>query len=127
MRDSASASFYYTTYALGSVTALSDSAQAKVTHSYDSWGVTTPTGAQAAANPFQYPGATKTPGAGRIEDFKIELSILVVLGDSFSTGREGRWKKMTRLMHIVLVVLAVAAVTPIAGWLGGPVQRELYS
>jgi RHS repeat-associated protein len=80
MRNSAGASFYYTTDALGSVLTLTDSAQAKAaTYTYDSWGTTTATGAQATTNPWQYAGGYKdtttgltkfgaryyTPGIGR--------------------------------------------------------------
>jgi RHS repeat-associated protein len=65
MRNSAGASFYYTTDALGSVILLTDSAQAKVaTYAYDSWGVTTATGAQSAANPWQYAGGYKDAATG---------------------------------------------------------------
>ena len=65
MRNSAGASFYYTTDALGSVIALSDSTQAKVaSYAYDSWGVTTSTGAQASTNPFQYAGGYKDAATG---------------------------------------------------------------
>lgn len=65
MRNSAGASFYYTTDALGSVIALTDSTQAKAaSYSYDSWGVTTATGAQAAANPWQYAGGHKDTATG---------------------------------------------------------------
>ena len=65
MRNSAGASFYYTTDALGSVIALTDSAQAKAaSYSYDSWGVSTATGAQAAVNPFQYAGGYKDTATG---------------------------------------------------------------
>ncbi|MFF1384747.1 RHS repeat-associated core domain-containing protein [Arthrobacter sp. NPDC058288] len=60
MRNSAGASFYYTTDALGSVILLTDSAQGRAaTYAYDSWGNTTATGAQAAANPWQYAGGYK--------------------------------------------------------------------
>lgn len=65
MRNSAGASFYYTADALGSVIAITDSAQAKVaSYAYDSWGVTTATGTQAAANPFQYAGGYKDAATG---------------------------------------------------------------
>ena len=65
MRNSAGASFYYTTDALGSVITLTDSTQTKVaTYAYDSWGVTTATGAQAATNPFQYAGGYKDTTTG---------------------------------------------------------------
>ncbi|WP_349627132.1 RHS repeat-associated core domain-containing protein [Arthrobacter sp. C9C5] len=65
MRNSAGASFYYTTDALGSTILLTDSAQAKVaTYAYDSWGNTTATGTQAAANPFRYAGGYKDTATG---------------------------------------------------------------
>ncbi len=60
MRTSTGASYYYTTDALGSVIALTDSAQAKAaTYTYDSWGVGTAIGTAAAANPFRYAGGYK--------------------------------------------------------------------
>lgn len=65
MRSSAGASFYYTTDALGSTILLTDSTQAKAaTYSYDSWGTTTTTGQQAAANPWQYAGGYKDTTTG---------------------------------------------------------------
>jgi RHS repeat-associated protein len=65
MRNSAGASFYYTTDALGSTIALTDSTQAKVaTYTYDSWGKTTATGTQAAINPWQYAGGYKDTPTG---------------------------------------------------------------
>lgn len=65
MRDSTGASFYYTSDALGSTILLTDSAQAATaTYSYDSWGNTTSTGAQAAANPWQYAGGYKDTTTG---------------------------------------------------------------
>ncbi|MBG6181854.1 RHS repeat-associated core domain-containing protein [Arthrobacter sp. CAN_A1] len=65
MRTSAGASFYYTMDALGSVILLTDGAQAKAaTYSYDSWGNTTSTGTQAAANPWQYAGGYKDTETG---------------------------------------------------------------
>ncbi|XAS68411.1 RHS repeat-associated core domain-containing protein [Micrococcaceae bacterium Sec5.7] len=65
MRNSAGASFYYTTDALGSVIALTDSTQAKAaTYTYDSWGNTTQTGTQAAANPWRYAGGYKDDPTG---------------------------------------------------------------
>jgi RHS repeat-associated protein len=52
--------FYYTADALKSTIALTDSAQAKsATYTYDSWGRTTGTGAQAGTNRFQYLGEYK--------------------------------------------------------------------
>lgn len=65
MRSSTGASFYYTTDALGSVIALTDNTQAKAaTYTYDSWGNSTATGAQAATNPFQYAGGYKDTTTG---------------------------------------------------------------
>jgi RHS repeat-associated protein len=65
MRNSAGASYYFTTDALGSVIALTDSAQAKVaTYTYDSWGKTTATGSQAATHPWQYAGGYKDTTTG---------------------------------------------------------------
>jgi RHS repeat-associated protein len=66
MRNSAGASFYYTTDALGSTILLTDSAQAKAaTYLYDSWGnTTTQTGTQAAANPWRYAGGYKDDATG---------------------------------------------------------------
>jgi RHS repeat-associated protein len=65
MRDSTGASFYYTTDALGSVILLTDSNQAAAaSYTYDSWGNTTATGAQAAANPWQYAGGYKDTTTG---------------------------------------------------------------
>ncbi|MBN3496579.1 RHS repeat-associated core domain-containing protein [Arthrobacter pascens] len=65
MRNSAGACFYYTTDALGSVIALTDSAQAVVaSYTYDSWGVTTQTGTQAAANPWRYAGGYRDDATG---------------------------------------------------------------
>jgi RHS repeat-associated protein len=65
MRNSSGASFYYTTDALGSVILLTDSAQGSAaTYSYDSWGNTTATGVQAAANPWQYAGGYKDTATG---------------------------------------------------------------
>jgi hypothetical protein len=62
MRTSTGASFYYTTDALGSVIALTDSAQAKAaTYTYDSWGNGTSTGTAAAANPWRYAGGSTRP------------------------------------------------------------------
>lgn len=52
--------FYYTSDALNSIIALTDSTQAKVaTYTYDSWGKTTATGTQAGNNRFQYIGQYK--------------------------------------------------------------------
>lgn len=57
MRTSTGASFYYTMDGLGSIILLTDSAQAAAaTYSYDSWGNTTSSGAQAATNPWTYAG-----------------------------------------------------------------------
>jgi RHS repeat-associated protein len=52
--------FYYTTDALKSTIALTDSTQAKAaTYTYDAWGKTTGTGTQAGNNRFQYIGEYK--------------------------------------------------------------------
>ena len=69
MRDSAGASYYYTTDALGSVILLTDSAQAKAaTYAYDSWGqATSTTGAQAATNPWTYAGGYNDTTSNRIK------------------------------------------------------------
>lgn len=66
MRDSAGASYYYTTDALGSTVLLTDSAQAKaVTYLYDSWGnTTTQTGTLAPVNPWRYAGGYKDDSTG---------------------------------------------------------------
>jgi RHS repeat-associated protein len=65
MRNSSGASFYYTTDALGSVILLTDSTQgAAASYTYDSWGNTTATGAQAANNPWQYAGGYKDTATG---------------------------------------------------------------
>jgi RHS repeat-associated protein len=65
LRDSAGARLYYTTDALGSTILLTDSTQAKAaSYTYDSWGNTTATGAQAATNPFQYAGGYKDTTTG---------------------------------------------------------------
>jgi RHS repeat-associated protein len=66
MRNSAGASFYYTTDALGSTILLTDSAQAKAaTYLYDSWGnTTTQTGTQATVNPWRYAGGHKDDATG---------------------------------------------------------------
>ena len=59
MRNSAGASFYYTTDALGSTILLTDSAQA-ATYLYDSWGnATTQTGTQANPTHGGSPAATQ--------------------------------------------------------------------
>ena len=69
MRDSAGASYYYTTDALGSVILLTDSNQAKAaTYGYDSWGqATSTTGAQAATNPWTYAGGYNDTTSNRIK------------------------------------------------------------
>ncbi len=69
MRDSAGASYYYTTDALGSVILLTDSNQAKVaTYGYDSWGeATSTTGTLAATNPWGYAGGYKDTTSNRIK------------------------------------------------------------
>ncbi|UYY83682.1 hypothetical protein OIT41_20675 (plasmid) [Arthrobacter sp. YA7-1] len=68
MRDSTGASFYYTTDALGSVLLLTDSSQAAAaTYSYDSWGNTTSSGAQAATNPWTYAGGYNDTTNNRIK------------------------------------------------------------
>lgn len=65
MRNSAGASFYYTTDALGSVILLSDASQAKAaTYSYDAWGNTTQSGAQAGNNPYQYVSGYRDSATG---------------------------------------------------------------
>ncbi|MDN3482858.1 RHS repeat-associated core domain-containing protein [Arthrobacter sp. APC 3897] len=65
MRNSAGASYYYTTDALGSVILLTDANQAKAaTYSYDSWGNTTQSGAQAGNNPYQYVSGYKDAATG---------------------------------------------------------------
>ena len=66
MRNSAGASYYYTTDALGSTILLTDSAQAKAaTYLYDSWGNTsTQTGTQAAVNPWRFAGGYKDDATG---------------------------------------------------------------
>jgi RHS repeat-associated protein len=68
MRTSTGASFYYTTDALGSITLLTDSTQAAAaTYSYDSWGVTTASGAQSAVNPWTYAGGYNDTASNRIQ------------------------------------------------------------
>ncbi|MEZ2390715.1 RHS repeat-associated core domain-containing protein [bacterium RCC_150] len=68
MRTSTGASFYYTTDALGSVLLLTDSSQAAAaTYSYDSWGNTTSSGAQAATNPWTYAGGYNDTTSNRIK------------------------------------------------------------
>jgi len=69
MRDSAGASYYYTTDALGSVILLTDGSQAKAaTYGYDSWGqATSATGAQAATNPWTYAGGYNDTTSNRIK------------------------------------------------------------
>jgi RHS repeat-associated protein len=66
MRNSAGASFYYTTDALGSTILLTDSAQAKAaTYLYDAWGnTTTQTGTQATPNPWRFAGGYKDDASG---------------------------------------------------------------
>lgn len=69
MRDSAGASYYYTTDALGSVILLTDSSQNKAaTYAYDSWGqATSTTGTQAATNPWTYAGGYNDTTSNRIK------------------------------------------------------------
>ncbi|WP_285291507.1 RHS repeat-associated core domain-containing protein [Arthrobacter sp. ISL-69] len=69
MRNSAGASFYYTTDALGSIILLTDSVQAAAaTYAYDSWGQpTVSTGAQAAVNPWTYAGGYNDTSSNRIK------------------------------------------------------------
>lgn len=65
MRTNTGAKHYYTTDALGSVILLTDTNQTKTAeYAYDSWGNTTATGAQAAANPWQYAGGYKDTTTG---------------------------------------------------------------
>ena len=65
MRTSTGASYYYTADAIGSTILLTDSTQAAATtYTYDSWGQTTGTGAQAANNPWQYAGGYKDTATG---------------------------------------------------------------
>ncbi|WP_261621192.1 RHS repeat-associated core domain-containing protein [Pseudarthrobacter equi] len=65
MRTSTGAKHYYTTDALGSVILLTDTNQAKTAeYTYDAWGNTTTTGAQAAINPWQYAGGYKDTTTG---------------------------------------------------------------
>ncbi|WP_442545221.1 RHS repeat-associated core domain-containing protein [Arthrobacter sp. KN11-1C] len=68
MRTSTGASFYYTMDGLGSTILLTDSAQAAAAaYSYDSWGNTTSSGAQAAANPWTYAGGYNDTTNNRIK------------------------------------------------------------
>ncbi|WP_442545223.1 RHS repeat domain-containing protein [Arthrobacter sp. KN11-1C] len=68
MRTSTGASFYYTMDGLGSTILLTDSAQAAAaTYSYDSWGNTTSSGAQAATNPWTYAGGYNDTTNNRIK------------------------------------------------------------
>jgi RHS repeat-associated protein len=69
MRNSAGASFYYTTDALGSTILLTDSNQtAAATYAYDSWGLaTTATGTQAAVNPWTFAGGYNDTASNRIK------------------------------------------------------------
>jgi RHS repeat-associated protein len=68
MRTSTGASFYYTMDGLGSTILLTDSAQAAAaTYSYDSWGNTTSSGAQAATNPWTYAGGYNDTASNRIK------------------------------------------------------------
>ncbi|MFJ7750764.1 RHS repeat-associated core domain-containing protein [Arthrobacter sp. NPDC097144] len=65
MRNSAGVGFYYTTDALGSVILLTDASQAKAaTYSYDAWGNTTQSGAQAGNNPYQHVSGYKDAATG---------------------------------------------------------------
>jgi RHS repeat-associated protein len=66
MRNTAGASFYYTTDALGSTILLTDSTQAKAaTYLYDSWGnTTTQTGTLASVNPWRFAGGYKDDATG---------------------------------------------------------------
>ena len=69
MRDSAGASYYYTTDALGSVILLTDNAQNKAaTYAYDSWGeATSTTGPQATTNPWTYASGYNDTTSNRIK------------------------------------------------------------
>ncbi|GAA4035279.1 hypothetical protein GCM10023063_19620 [Arthrobacter methylotrophus] len=68
MRTSTRASFYYTMDGHGSIILLTDSAQAAAaTYSYDSWGNTTSSGAQAATNPWTYAGGYNDTTSNRIK------------------------------------------------------------
>ncbi|UYY83683.1 RHS repeat-associated core domain-containing protein (plasmid) [Arthrobacter sp. YA7-1] len=68
MRTSTGASFYYTIDGLGSTILLTDSTQTKAaTYSYDSWGNTTSSGAQAATNPWTYAGGYNDTTNNRIK------------------------------------------------------------
>ena len=69
MRNSSGASFYYTTDALGSVIALTDSTQNQAAaYRYDSWGLTiSGIGSQVTTNPFRYAGGYRDNITGHLK------------------------------------------------------------